>query len=107
MFGTYAAPGPLALRAIVTTPGGDPVETAIIWLTPGTEATPNDSRRQVAEERRVVAIRSDDVPAVPRGTLISCAEPLQAEPLIWITDSIEFTFPDHQRVSVLPAPLDT
>jgi hypothetical protein len=60
-----------------------------------------------SEPRRVVAIPSDDVPAIPRGTLISCAEPLQPEPLIWITDSMAATFSDHQRVAVVPAPMDT
>lgn len=107
MFGTFDAPGPLAVPATVTPPEDDPVQTAVIWLTPGTEPSPQDSRRQAAESRRIVAVRSDHLPAVPRGTLLACTEPLQAEPALWIVDSMEGVFPDHQRIAVIPAPIDT
>lgn len=106
MFGTYADPGPFAKAATVTPPDSEPVQTAVIWLN-RSEASPGDSAYQREEQRRVVAIRRDHVPSVPRGTLVACAALLEDEPQVWVVDATESVAPDHQRVAVIPAPMDT
>ena len=78
------------------------VSTRIIWLTPNTENTPAGNDLTRAEPRRRMAIRRDEVPAVPRGTLVSVNEPLQTTPVIWRVDSMESVQPDHHRVVVVP-----
>lgn len=79
------------------------VSTRIVWLTPATEILPvgNDAHR--AEPRRVMAIRSDEVLSVPRGTIISVTEHGQDFPGAWRVDGIERIEPDHVRVVVVPA----
>jgi hypothetical protein len=57
------------------------------------------------EVHHVMAIRRDDVPMVPRGTLIAVTEHLQTLPNLWRVDSQESTYPDHTRVWVIPVEL--
>jgi hypothetical protein len=93
--------------AVVTVPGGEPVPTLVIWTTPEQAPVPNDGDLRKVEPRRVMAIRRDEVPAVPRGTLIAVSEPLRSTPDLWAVDSMDSVFPDHQRVSVVPHELTT
>jgi len=81
----------------------DGVPTSIIWLTPVTEQTPGGADFGRNEARRSMAIRRDDVPAVPRGTVVAVTEHLQAAPSLWKVDSMDAVFSDHHRVVVLPA----
>jgi hypothetical protein len=77
------------------------VSTRIIWLTPAAEERPpGDFSR--AEPRRSMAIRRDDVPAVPRGTLVAVTEHLLDAPTHWKVDSMDAVFSDHHRVVVVP-----
>lgn len=78
------------------------VSTRIIWLTPTPENTPTGNDVTRAEPRRRMAIRRDDVPAVPRGTLISVTEPTQEFPGAWRVDALEGVSSDHFRVIVVP-----
>lgn len=89
------------ISAVVTIPGGSPVTTNIIWLTPTTELRPaGDFGR--SEPHRSLAIRRDDVPAVPRGTTIAVTEHLQTSPSQWVVDGMDAIFHDHHRVMVVP-----
>jgi len=95
-FGTHGIP------AVVTPPDADPVETRIIWLSPTTDSPPTGNEVRRADARRVMAIRRDDVPAVPRGTVIEVTEHLLTDPALWKSDAMEEVFSDHHRVVVLP-----
>lgn len=61
------------VAATVTRPYPDdtPVVTTAIWETAATETTGADLRRR--EVRPVLGLRRDEVPTVPRGTLIEAA----------------------------------
>jgi hypothetical protein len=93
------------LAVTVTPPNAIPVETRAIWVTPITEAFPMgfDVQRRVAP--RVLALRRDAVPAVPRGTLITIA-PVAPATLqeVWRVDGMERAEGDHWRVLVVPEP---
>jgi hypothetical protein len=79
------------------------VQTRIIWLTPITEERPGGADFNRADPRRVLAIRRDDVPAVPRGTSVAVTEHTQEAPSVWTVDAMDQVFPDHYRVTVVPA----
>ncbi len=89
-------------EAVVTVPDAEPVSTRIIWMTPTTELLPTGNEQR-ADPRRVLAIRRDDVPSVPRGTTISVTEHLQNEPTLWTVDGILRIESDHVRAIVVPA----
>lgn len=88
--------------AIVTIPDGDPVETRIIWLTPVPTGIPDGQTFQREEPKRAMAIRRDDVPAVPMGTIIEVTEHNLESPISWSVDSMDRIEPDHFRVLVVP-----
>jgi len=87
--------------ATVTLPEGSPVSTRVIWLTPETAEVPAGGYQR-SEARMLVAIRRDDVPAMPRGTIIASSPPLLAAPALWQVDAMETIRPDHHRVVVVP-----
>ena len=101
IFGTFASPAPLAVAATVTPPSESPIETSVIWPTPITEGVPLGGDFQRAEPRRVVAVRTDDVPALPRGTVIVSTIPPATAPSTWKVDAIESVFSDHVRAVVV------
>lgn len=87
--------------ATVTIPDGNPVETRIIWLTSITEPIGINGTSR-ADTRRTLAIRSDEVPTVPRGTIVEVTEHTRASPGMWRVDGVERVEPEHIRVFVLP-----
>lgn len=90
------------VAAVVTPPSAAPVATLVIWMTDTSEAVPVGSGFTRKEPRRILAIRRDEVPAVPRGTIVEVAEHTQTSPAIWRVDAMESVFPDHHRVVVVP-----
>jgi hypothetical protein len=90
------------VAAVVTPPGGPAVATLVIWLTPSTEAVPAGSDFARRESKRILAIRRDEVPEVPRGTMITTAEPTLSTPDSWRVDAMDSVYPDHYRVVVVP-----
>jgi len=88
--------------ATVTVPEGTPVSTRVIWLTPETMEVPAGGYQR-SEAKVIVAVPRDDVPAIPRGTLIASAPPLLSAPALWQVDGMETIRPDHHRVVVVPA----
>ena len=93
----------LGVPATVTPPSGSPVETRIIWLTPLNDGAPTGAALQRIDPRRGMAIRRDQVPQVPLGTLIAVSEPNRETPALWRVDSTILIEPEHTRVMVLPA----
>lgn len=88
------------VAASVRVPGQPAVSTTIIWLTPISDDKPLGSGLPRREIQRAVAIRRDDVPSVPRGTVITVAEHLADASGNWVVDSLDAIFEDHHRVTV-------
>lgn len=91
-----------ALPAVVTPPGGDPVETRAFWLATRTEESEVGTEFRRSEARRILVLPASDVPQVPRGTLIAMAEHADGETRQWSTDSMQRFDSDHHRVWVIP-----
>jgi len=85
----------------VTIPDGTPVATDVVWILPSTPEYPSEefARR---EPKRVLAISRDEIPLVPRGTVIVAAERLGDVERTWIVDSLAHLDADHTRVLVVP-----
>lgn len=91
-----------ALPATVTRPGQAPIDTAIVWIQPLTQDFPVGTEFTLREWRRVGALRLDEVPTAPTGTVIVAAE-IEGGPLkTWRVDGIEKIEADHVRVVVIP-----
>lgn len=86
------------VAAVVTVPDGTPVATRIIWIMPVTEPT-TDLRR---EPRRMLAVRRDEVPELPKGTTVEVTEHLLEEPTLWSVDGMADVLPDQHRCYVVP-----
>jgi hypothetical protein len=97
-----AALGAFALPAVVTLPGGDPVDTRAFWLRYRTEESQVSAEFRRSEARRVLVLPRVDVPQVPRGTVIAMAEYEGGPVLEWRSDSMESFQIDHHRIVVVP-----
>lgn len=93
-FGTHG------VAATITVPGAPPVPATVIWLTPVSELRP-EGQFPRTEARRSLAVRRDEIPAIPRQTRIEVAEHLLETPTCWLVDSAEAIFGDHYRVTVV------
>jgi len=96
-FATHGVP------VLVTVLDEDPVETNGIWLTATTEDMPSLMEFQRREVRRILALRRDEVPSVPKGTIIVGPESAGGEDRRWVVDGIDRQEADHTRVIVLLA----
>jgi hypothetical protein len=90
------------VAATVTVPSGVAVATRVVWLTPVAEEVPAGADLRRSEPRRIMAIRRDDLPSVPIGTLIKVTEHLLDSPSEWAVDGTETIRSDHYRVVVVP-----
>lgn len=97
--------GAFGLLATVTPPGGPSVETVVVWQPPRSEEHPGGGEYRRAEARRVLAVARDDVPEIPRGTVIEVPERAGAAATAWRVDSMADVDSDHHRVVVLPTEL--
>lgn len=88
--------------ATVTPPGGSPISTTAVWILPQTVEVPLDSEFQRAERRRILALRRDQVPAVPRGTVIAAPEVKGGAVLSWRVDGVDRLDAEEFRVLVIP-----
>jgi len=94
----------LGVPATVTPPGGVAVNTRIIWAHLGSELQPNGNEFQRAEGKHIMALRRDEVPAAPRGTLVTARGPLTPPadpPSDWRVDATVDVFPDRHHVIVV------
>ena len=98
-----AASAPFGVDAVVTPPGGSPVQTRIIWLPPITVEHPIGTELRRAEPKRVLALPLDGLGEVPRGTIVTAPEYEGAEASDWKIDEAERVDFDHYRATVLPA----
>lgn len=97
----------MGLAAIVTRPAPDdtPLTTQVIWLTPKAETPPFGVDLPRRDPRRVLSVpRSDELPALPRGTVIVCAEREGQTDKTWRVDGYaQPVTPDEMRVLVVEA----
>ena len=80
----------------------DGVATRIIWVSPATNAVPTGGDFRRSEAKRTVAIRRDEVPAVPLGSLIVTGLD-QVVPDSWRVDAMDDVQPGYHQVIVAPA----
>src|SRR3990167_3916030 len=95
------------VAATVTRPAPDdaPITTTVIWLVPVADQAPGGAEMGRMDHRRVLAVRRDEVPTVPRGTRISAAELPDGTVLDWIVDGTDRVEPGHVIVLVVEAPV--
>lgn len=96
----------LGLPATVTRPYPDdtPIATRVVWVLPATDGMPTGIELQRQEARRVMAIRLEDVPTVPRGTIVEAPEVGGADDQRWRVEGPDRVEADHVRVIVVPDP---
>ncbi len=90
------------VAATVTLPGEAAITTTAVWLSPLIDDMPVGRDLNRREPRRLMALRRDDVPEVPRGTIIAAVEKIGGDERNWQIDGIESTEPGHFRVIVVP-----
>lgn len=91
-----------AAPALVTTSGAGPISTTIIWLTADPSEQPDGSRLQRQEPKLGVAIRRDEVPDLPLGSIVESAPPTLSGPTSWKVDEMLRVEPLFWRVLVVP-----
>jgi hypothetical protein len=74
------------VAATVTPPGGAPIATTVIALAGGDAEYPAGGELTVTEHHRVLAVRRDEVPTTPSGTVIVLLEGADAGS--YIVDSV-------------------
>lgn len=96
--------------AVITRPAPDEtaIETRIVWMTAVQDLNPvglDDQRFQPDFQRRdpirILAIRRDHVPTVPRGTVIATTEWGSETETTWRVDGTVERHPDHIKVAVM------
>lgn len=90
--------------ATVTRPAPDdtPIETTGVWVSPAVLDVPAGFDLQRADRRRLLSLRRDEVPTVPRGTVIEAPERDADDVASWRVDGIEAMDADQVRVLVVP-----
>lgn len=91
----------LGVEATVTVPGGDPVETTVIWLSPMTEEIPMGLDVHKVESVKVMELRKDQVPTAPNDTRIEAPEVAGGEIKTWRVDATVQEDRECRRVVVM------
>ncbi len=103
IFAAFGVPG------TVTVEGADPIETTVVWITPSTPDVPSGTADRGSdmragftrkEPRRVLVVRRDEVPALPRGAQIEAPERAGGTVRTWVVDGNAGHEADHIRVFV-------
>lgn len=94
LFATFGVP------ATVTLPAETAIETTVVWPPPSTLEMPAPGEFSRREPQRVMALRRDEVPRVPRGTIILAPEQLGAEEQRWRVEGPDQVEVDLVRVFV-------
>lgn len=96
------AQGAFGIAATVRRSGEDPIETTAVWVPPIPQEMPLGGELHRQEPLRVIALPLDEVPTLPRGTLVDAAEAEGQTVQTWKVDGPErFEF-DCVRVVVVP-----
>lgn len=98
LFATFGVP------ATVTLAGESAIETTVVWPPPATLEMPAPGEFSRREPQRVLALRRDEVPRVPRGTSILAPEQLGGDVQRWRVDGIDQVEVDLVRVIVVADP---
>jgi hypothetical protein len=93
-----------AVPATVTVPGGGPLITRGIWVSPLTQDMPGSGGVRRREPKRVLALPLADVPTVPRDTAIVAPEMAGLTAQRWRVEGFESVEVDHVRVIVVADP---
>lgn len=90
--------------ATVTRPGpdDDPIETAVVWITPEPADVPPGGSFQAVEPQRMLGIDKATVPTVPKRTRIAAPEVLDGPVKNWLVDGTDRVEPDMVVVVVVP-----
>ena len=89
--------------ATVTRPREVGISTRVIWVTPVSDDLPGGTDFQASRPERIAALRLDDVPSTPRGTIIEAPERGGGVVKRWEVDGWDAAEADHVRVIVRPA----
>jgi hypothetical protein len=89
------------LSVTVTPPSEATIETHGVWLAPITEEIPLGAEFQRTNARRILALRRDEVPTVPRGTIIIAPEKAGDTYQKWRVEGVEVIDADYHSVSVI------
>jgi len=95
-----------ALPVTVTLPGGASVETSGVWIFPQTIEAPEGAEARVADPRRTLALRRDEVPEMLRDSRVRAAERDGLPVLDWRVDGFGRIDPETIEVLLVPAPGD-
>ena|SRR5690348_16540269 len=101
IFDTFGVP------ATVTAPGGSPIATTVVWTSAPPELAPMDEAFQRVDARRLLSLRRDQVPNVPRGTAIVAPELKDGPDRTWLVDGFARIDAEELRVIVLPGGQDS
>ncbi len=95
--------GAFSVSGTVTRPAPDdtPITATLVWQTPTTEELFGGQHR---EPKRVIVIRRDQVPTVPRGTQIVAPLTPTGTPQPWRVDGLERLEDSIGRYLVIPDP---
>lgn len=90
----------------VTRPAPDdtPIETTGAWVTPINDNYPVGPEFQRRHRRQVLVLSRDEVPTVPKGTLIDAPARDGDDERRWRVDGIDEEDADHFRVLVVEEP---
>lgn len=78
------------------------IETTVIWTAPLTEDMLGMDGMQSRQPRRVMAVRKDEVPSLPRGSIVTAPPRAGEADARWKVDGIDRVEADHIRVVVVP-----
>jgi len=87
--------------ATVTPPDQAAVETTVVWISPFQDVEPPGGQFGKREPRRILALRLDEVEAVPRGTKVVAPMVAGRTAEVWIVDGPVQVEDDHYRVFVV------
>jgi len=90
------------IPATVTRPREVAISTRVIWWTPISDDRPGGFDLQSSRPERVACLRRDEVPTVPRDTVIEAPERGGGTVKKWHVDGHAVTEADHVRVIVRP-----
>lgn len=93
----------LGVPATVTRPAPDdtPIATTGIWQSPLEEDAPFGTDLNRREPRRVLALRRDSVPTLPRGTRVLAPEKPGGANKAWSVDGLEQRVDPHCWYAIL------